>query len=1269
MNLRKKLAALLAFVMAFSAIATFTVTASPYNFAPTAPWMEALAGEGAGEVATHTPATSGDFDAVAVPNAGYVANPATPYLYLVGGVLTTSDISTNGYLYYNPSNGSGYNVGAPADPTDYVDLTANPPVAVPATAYVNTTTNTFVNTAADIPTAHYVVFLDGTTTRVPNATTTYATLAAANNAIDGFVDAFNAAFTVVPAVVNPLTTGRAANNAFVLPAQGHGLLNATGPIAEVGRFPAGIATENGNEWLAATGANTAQNERGVFHGGLDLIIPAPVIYRAGISGVPGQPAWETIELTLDNGSWNFAARTPANSSVTSGQPLWAQSTTPIANRAYFNSPTQVPGTNVAMGSHGTSLSRVSATDNEWDIAFYLHVVNNSTIVIEFDARLVRQRTDAKDQNFLQIPLIVTRPAAAPQMQISFVNSLGVNVTPQTITAPVARTGLQNPSFLTGGTLTQTAGALSQVGERRINIPAANVAADLLAPVRLNDPVLAGFTLNIPSSLVFTAQNGAALHNFTLPTTTGVNGGQGGMRSGNADGYGFGANVISPTITIPQLTAMGVPANFPIFPSHTAAAAHLGLSVGNGTGINAPTVVTHANVNSNSDAVPNIVTNSNGVITNLTNNAAANRVNYAFLSHNGSRINIVTTGVDRTAPNLITTSGSILVTGLYVAQRTPLDPTWSPEGGFPITIGSALATGNTMGAFPDGSHTFNLNNFGSFAPQSVTMTTGTPTELIAGKTFEDNFVVTGTTARTAIVPEQLVGHVAQVTLRDTVGMQGGPIGATSSPLGLSLDRFSYTLTDADGYVLPEARIVGVRFNTPGINASGSGFGYGSGAQRLHAWYLNDGFGTVQSVNPVNNNVLNNNSAVHGSPIVQFATDGHSFSVGNVRHQTGAPIELVANIYISTAPGFDGTVYVTVASQFGDFSQTNPVATVASPISVDTSSNVLARGFHSTPVSDIVITENWYGALREDSILNVAIQQFVADTAQAGLLQINFWPINLNNVNITGDANNANRLGVSLRQNAMEASSSIGFETRNVSYGTASTLTLNNLAVSIGGSVPVGTYGLIVSGNAVQDNFNGAHGINYDTAVVGNIHQPNSPLFLRFGFEGFVFPNYIDLREVLHAGGARNVTVTWTPSGIFTADGNTVGFVNNAGQSITSINVAPGTLFAPMRAVIEAMGGTIIPVAGADGRIAQVITTLPDAPNTQVTWTIGQTAVAGGAVANVPYAPFIAVDGNNGGNPANNGTTYLPLRGIAYAHGLVLDAGTTASPQATVSFPTN
>jgi hypothetical protein len=230
---------------------------------------------------------------------------------------------------------------------------------------------------------------------------------------------------------------------------------------------------------------------------------------------------------------------------------------------------------------------------------------------------------------------------------------------------------------------------------------------------------------------------------------------------------------------------------------------------------------------------------------------------------------------------------------------------------------------------------------------------------------------------------------------------------------------------------------------------------------------------------------------------------------------------------------------------------------------------------------------------------------------------------------------------------------------------STIVLSGIRINtLIGTVPAGKYGMTVGGSAVTNVEEVVLNRLWNGGLERFVNVPNAQ-YARYGHGPLKVEAVIDVGGTANRPGVPTETVVagvaWTPGGSFTIDGRTISFTNAQGVALTSINL-DGRLFVPMRAVIEGMGGSIEFFAGVNGGPHRLVTNLPGAAREEAIWTVGLAEVnAGGVHRPLTSAPMIV---NAPGTP-NDGSTFLPLRGIAEAHGLVLSEGTTANPVATIS----
>jgi hypothetical protein len=156
-------------------------------------------------------------------------------------------------------------------------------------------------------------------------------------------------------------------------------------------------------------------------------------------------------------------------------------------------------------------------------------------------------------------------------------------------------------------------------------------------------------------------------------------------------------------------------------------------------------------------------------------------------------------------------------------------------------------------------------------------------------------------------QDLLSASARVRLSEIV-----PMGAQG------FTQYVFTLTDAEGNVLPDAKIAAVQVNSmAGGNTNANGIN-GIWQNRVS---------TQQPINITRHNgtavwAATNDTAVtsplvpglSGRAMLEFSQDGHSVAIQNVALNNAALTSLAIDVrfWLSTAPDFTGTVYVTVST---------------------------------------------------------------------------------------------------------------------------------------------------------------------------------------------------------------------------------------------------------------------------------------------------------------------------------------------------------------------
>ncbi|MCL2574836.1 MAG: copper amine oxidase N-terminal domain-containing protein [Defluviitaleaceae bacterium] len=550
-----------------------------------------------------------------------------------------------------------------------------------------------------------------------------------------------------------------------------------------------------------------------------------------------------------------------------------------------------------------------------------------------------------------------------------------------------------------------------------------------------------------------------------------------------------------------------------------------------------------------------------------------------------------------------------------------------------------------------------------------------------------------------------GNVSTVTVREVVANSGW-----------FAHGMTFSLTDAQGNILDSAKIESVNFQTFAnphdtfanrtSTANVDSGVYGTFHNSIGTSNVNNWSNTHAHASGANGE----NAVLRGNARVWFSEDGHSVSVANIRLTDAAAlradtISVQAAFTITTDVAFEGEVYITVEGNILGSAVivgglTNPiqhVANVRSGITVETSVTTVDVGFQQIDIANITISETEIGDFRTGRNIQVGIREFGLASTAAAEAPITFVPIGAAAINrgdhmtITGDATPARRAQVALLPFNNLTTDTLTLNITRATQANATeptTIELHNLQIRTVRNVPFGTYELAVFGNSVLNNADytdvpaqWGSGAMFNMTAAGP--QPgNRPLlsneqgFRRYGFG----PMILDYLQVITPGSgtperaADSASVSWDIGGTFTVDGEVKSFANEAGASLTSINFPPGHLFVPLRAIIEGLGGEILAAGGslAEGTF-RIVTHLPGARFETVTWTVGESTVLANfngqtIEVSLTNAPIIALEGNvPAGTPAANfGSTFLPLRGIAEAHGLEINPGTEANRTATISF---
>jgi hypothetical protein len=388
---------------------------------------------------------------------------------------------------------------------------------------------------------------------------------------------------------------------------------------------------------------------------------------------------------------------------------------------------------------------------------------------------------------------------------------------------------------------------------------------------------------------------------------------------------------------------------------------------------------------------------------------------------------------------------------------------------------------------------------------------------------------------------------------------------------------FTLTDADGEIIPTAKIAAVQFNSgtlAGTGRAGQHTGF-DGNTLLHnavpaLGAATAGEGTRQLA-----------GARFGEDLrVMFSPDGHSVEVRGLRplDEDLRRMWLEATFLLSTDVNSDDPVYITVqqlGAGIGAFdmefvypSATMHIADVNMPFTIETEATNIPHRAQSVPVENIVITENWAGAFVRDREIALGVSEFGMLTTRTDM---GFNPIAQGDLAATGNLD-FRLLPVAL--GAPNVRATVIGQSTGTNPGV---LTLSNLDLFVNQAVPIGTYGVVVRGNAILDNDALVMNTGNSGQFLNIDNNPNKPGFRRYGFGGLVFSPYANITMPgagdIGVGAAVDPSVARVTatqgSAVVEIDGRVVTMTNVHGQATPMFHYA-GTNFFPMRGIAQVYG---------------------------------------------------------------------------------------------------
>jgi hypothetical protein len=503
-------------------------------------------------------------------------------------------------------------------------------------------------------------------------------------------------------------------------------------------------------------------------------------------------------------------------------------------------------------------------------------------------------------------------------------------------------------------------------------------------------------------------------------------------------------------------------------------------------------------------------------------------------------------------------------------------------------------------------------------------------------------------------------------------------------------FTFTLVDAAGNVIPEAKIAAFAINTD-QRANPQTFGRTTIHGISGVWQNRVGANT-HNVTPRHNGTLiaNFNSfgnaeispGITGNAALVFSNDGHSVTVSGIEVDNSGLRQMAMDMrfWISTAPSFGGEVYINVSTPNtintgwditvdinGNLAQ---IANVTRLFSVEAARTPVNMGFSRVPVAPVTVTElRQAGDLRQNGTLELALSENVTVAPWAS--GINFWPITNSNVSTNENVHNNNRMLATPVGGTISGRLEIVIE--RPSREVASFVTVSGLETRVDRAMPFADVDLIARGDAVLNNDHfvlnavgtigvgiGAGGILTDTRMLSPLEEG----FRRYGHTGIVVENYID--SITPGAGAGNtavinrIAVPLAPGSGFTVNGltrNFAGSVNfGSAANINTVNVPANRLYVPFRAIIEAIDPNATIVFHQGNMFMNIPHVIEVTIGSRtVIWTVGDHTytINNGTpipmmVGNDIIRPFVG----NGTNGTVDNTTYLPIRFIADAFGLEL-----------------
>lgn len=309
---------------------------------------------------------------------------------------------------------------------------------------------------------------------------------------------------------------------------------------------------------------------------------------------------------------------------------------------------------------------------------------------------------------------------------------------------------------------------------------------------------------------------------------------------------------------------------------------------------------------------------------------------------------------------------------------------------------------------------------------------------------------------------------------------------------------------------------------------------------------------------------------------IANDGQSLRINaigkDVLNEDEAS-EVEFELYLTADPTFTGDVTVTAAGAGLDADALSPitVAKFVSPVTIESSVTKANMGYQAIDTADIVIKENEIGALAEGKSVEVKIDSLYGE----------------NELGFADDDVKVEVSGETEIKNFKVTNGEIKFNIDVESYANPSTITISNVKVGTTRSIPYGAYDLLVSGDAVVNNYTDDVDVNYPISVntelndlqPDTIAQYNDYKYCKEGFdkfdqnEGFEFKGYLTIvTDTTTLDGKVEVTIGESNMKV---DGNEI-----AMDAAAYIQPSSNSTMVPLRFVSVALGVDSANVANAD-----------------------------------------------------------------------------------------